>query len=319
MKKLIPVLAVIMLVPFVLCSCFAQQAKSMSLSYEEIEFHVGDTKHISVTIEPDGADAGKISWSSSDNKIVTVDDGTITGKSKGTAVVTAESESGLKRLCNVTVLDKEIESVTLSESSTSVKKGSRIQLEAKVKPVDAPSDNLVWSSSDPKIASVDSNGMVLGENEGIATITCEAENGKKATCAVTVKDNNQNATIPATESYTKSTEPTNQDGTKKSESSKNSKSSSSASSKSDESHNSGFILPYSSERRLSVSEVSGLGGDVAQDAINEIYARHGYVFRTQSIQQYYESQSWYHKNYNFSESDLSDIESYNIGLLRKYN
>ena len=211
MKKLIPVLAMIMLVPFVICSCFVQQAKSMKLSYEEIEFHVGDTKHISVTIEPEGADAGKISWSSSDNKIVTVDDGTITGKSKGTAVVTAESESGLKKLCNVTVLDKEIESVTLSESSTSVKQGGKIQLEAKVKPVDAPSDNLVWSSSDPKVASVDGNGMVLGESEGVVTITCESANGKKATCTVTVKDNNMNAT----ESYTKSTEPTKSDDAKR--------------------------------------------------------------------------------------------------------
>ena len=36
MKKLIPVLAMIMLVPFVICSCFVQQAKSMKLSYEEI-------------------------------------------------------------------------------------------------------------------------------------------------------------------------------------------------------------------------------------------------------------------------------------------
>lgn len=303
-KKLIPVMAIIMLVPFMLCSCFAKQAESISLNYEEIELHVGDTKHISVTVEPEGADAGKISWSSSDNKIVAVDDGTITGKSKGTAVVTAESESGLKRLCNVTVLDKEIESVTLSESSTSVKKGSRIQLEAKVKPVDAPSDSLVWSSSKPEIASVDSNGMVLGESEGIATITCESENGKKATCTVTVKDNNQNATVPATESYTKSTEPTKK---------------SAVSSRTEESSRySGSIIPQSSERKLTIGEVTGLG-DRAQDAINEIYARHGYVFKTRSIQQYYESQSWYHKNYNFSESDLTDIESYNIGLLRKYN
>ena len=42
MKKLIPVLAMIMLVPFVICSCFVQQAKSMKLSYEEIEFHVAN-------------------------------------------------------------------------------------------------------------------------------------------------------------------------------------------------------------------------------------------------------------------------------------
>lgn len=255
MKKLIPVLAMIMLVPFVICSCFVQQAKSMKLSYEEIEFHVGDTKHISVTIEPEGADAGKISWSSSDNKIVTVDDGTITGKSKGTAVVTAESESGLKKLCNVTVLDKEIES------------------------------------------------------EGVVTITCESANGKKATCTVTVKGNN----MDATESYTKSTEPTKSDDAKRHEGSN------SSSSKSDENRNNGFIFPHSSQRKLTVDEVTGLGEDVAQDAINEIYARHGYVFKTKSIQKYYESRSWYHKNYNFSESDLSEIESYNIGLLRKYN
>lgn len=151
--------------------------------------------------------------------------------------------------------------------------------------------------------------MVLGESEGVVTITCESANGKKATCTVTVKDNNMNAT----DSYTKSTEPTKSDDAKRHESSN------SSSSKSDESRNNGFIFPHSSQRKLTVDEVTGLGGDVAQDAINEIYARHGYVFKTKSIQKYYESQSWYHKNYNFSESDLSEIESYNIGLLRKYN
>lgn len=309
MKKIMPILAMLIIVPFVLCSCFTKQVESMSLSYEELELHVGDTKHISVTIKPDGADAGTINWSTSDSKIVTVNDGTVTGKAKGTAVVTAESESGLKRVCNVTILDKEIEGITVSESSTSVKKGSKIQLEAKVNPVDAPSDNIVWSSSDPETASVDGNGMVLGESEGVVTITCESANGKKATCTVTVKGNN----INPTESYTKSTEPTKSDDAKRHEGLN------SSSSKSDENRNNGFIFPYSSQRKLTVDEVTGLGGDVAQDAINEIYARHGYVFKTKSIQKYYESQSWYHKNYNFSESDLSEIESYNIGLLRKYN
>ena len=167
----------------------------------------------------------------------------------------------------------------------------------------------MWSSSDPKVASVDGNGMVLGESEGVVTITCESANGKKATCTVTVKGNNMNPT----ESYTKSTEPTKSDDAKRHEGSN------SSSSKSDENRNNGFIFPYSSQRKLTVDEVTGLGGDVAQDAINEIYARHGYVFKTKSIQKYYESRSWYHKNYNFSESDLSEIESYNIGLLRKYN
>ena len=54
MKKIMPILAMLIIVPFVLCSCFAKQVESMSLSYEELELHVGDTKHISVTIKPDG-------------------------------------------------------------------------------------------------------------------------------------------------------------------------------------------------------------------------------------------------------------------------
>ena len=304
MKKIMPILAIIMIVPFVLCSCFTKQAESMSLGYEELALHVGDTKHISVTIKPDVADAGAISWSTSDSKIVTVDDGTVTGKAKGTAVVTAESESGLKRVCNVTVLDKEIESVAISESSTSVKKGSKIQLEAKVKPVDAPSDNIVWSSSDPETASVDSNGMVLGEKEGVAIITCETENGKKATCTVTVKDTEKKATVPATEAPTQAVKQESQSRYPVARY---------------YNYDDDFILPDSSIRKLSANEVMGLGSDLAQDAINEIYARHGYVFKTDSIRHYYQSQSWYHENYNFSESDLSEIETYNIGLIRKYN
>lgn len=54
MKKIMPILAMLIIVPFVLCSCFTKQVESMSLSYEELELHVGDTKHISVTIKPDG-------------------------------------------------------------------------------------------------------------------------------------------------------------------------------------------------------------------------------------------------------------------------
>ena len=304
MKKIMPILAIIMIVPFVLCSCFTKQAESMSLGYEDLELRVGDTKHISVTIKPDGADAGAISWSTSDSKIVTVDDGTVTGKAKGTAVVTAESESGLKRVCNVTILDKEIESVAMSESSTSVKKGNKIQLEAKVKPVDAPSDNIVWSSSDPETASVDSNGMVLGEKEGVAIITCETENGKKATCTVTVKDTEKKAKVPATEAPTQAVKQESQSRYPVARY---------------YNYDDDFILPDSSIRKLNANEVMGLGSDLAQDAINEIYARHGYVFKTDSIRHYYQSQSWYRENYNFSESDLTSIETYNIALIKKYN
>jgi hypothetical protein len=78
---------------------------------------------------------------------------------------------------------------------------------------------------------------------------------------------------------------------------------------------------------LSESEVSAtfasasgapVSGSYSQDAINEIFARHGYTFRTASIMAYYQSKSWYHPDPNFSMSSLSEIEEYNINLFSKY-
>lgn len=43
-----------------------------------------------------------------------------------------------------------------------------------------------YSSSNPKIASVDGDGIVTGIKEGTATITCVTFNGIKATCKITV-------------------------------------------------------------------------------------------------------------------------------------
>lgn len=308
MKKILPVLAILAALPFVLCSCFSQQAKSMSLSKENADIIVGDTLHITVSVEPDGADAGKISWTSSDNNIVTVDDGTIKGKAKGTAVVTAESESGLKRVCNVNVKDKEVESVTLDTSSVSVKVEKSVQIGASVLPADAPSDNLVWKSSDSSIAVVNSEGFVTGVEKGIVTITCTSPNGKSASCTVTVKDN-KSATVPPQTTAPQSSE---------SYAPKKPQSSSGYSSSTDYSYDEYYLFPESSVRKLSRSEVYNLDSETAQDAVNEIYARHGFVFKTKSIQKYYDHMPWYVRNYDFSPSDLSSIENYNVKLFKEY-
>ena len=61
-----------------------------------------------------------------------------------------------------------------------------------------------------------------------------------------------------------------------------------------------------------------VSGSFSQDAVNEIFARNGYVFRTASIKAYYESKSWYKPDPNFSMSELSEIEEYNIALFSKY-
>lgn len=81
-----------------------------------------------------------------------------------------------------------------------------------------------------------------------------------------------------------------------------------------------YILPQSSERLLTDSDVDGMSYDDMQMAINEIYARHGRKFSSQSVQSYFDGQSWYQGTVepdDFSDSVFSQIESQNVQFLLK--
>ena len=60
-----------------------------------------------------------------------------------------------------------------------------MKLNAVVLPADATNKTVVWSSSDPRVATVNNAGTVTGVKAGTAVITAAA-GGKKATCTVKV-------------------------------------------------------------------------------------------------------------------------------------
>lgn len=84
---------------------------------------------------------------------------------------------------------KKVTKVTLDKTSASVVATQTITLKATVTPSNASNKKINWSTSDKKIATVDSNGKVKGVKAGTVTITAKAADGsgKKATCKVTVK------------------------------------------------------------------------------------------------------------------------------------
>ncbi|MGN0459439.1 MAG: YARHG domain-containing protein [Ruminococcus sp.] len=76
-----------------------------------------------------------------------------------------------------------------------------------------------------------------------------------------------------------------------------------------------------STRYFNESDVAGLSADTVQSVINDIYAHHGYIFKTASIQAYYESQSWYKGTVNSqseAEASFNSYENYNKDFLSKY-
>ena len=85
--------------------------------------------------------------------------------------------------------------------------------------------------------------------------------------------------------------------------------------------NGDYIIPDSSTRYLSDSDVRGLDDHTLMLARNEIYARHGRKFNDAEIRAYFESKSWYYPTIDpadFTEDMLSDVEKANIAFIKSY-
>lgn len=82
-----------------------------------------------------------------------------------------------------------------------------------------------------------------------------------------------------------------------------------------------YILPESNTRYLTEEDIAGLSNEELELARNEIYARHGRIFDTDEIREYFESKSWYDGTISpedFDYSVLSDIERANVNFLLEH-
>ncbi|QPQ35576.1 Ig-like domain-containing protein [Lysinibacillus sp. JNUCC-52] len=169
--------------------------ESIILDRNTLELVEGIQDKLIATILPENA-SKKIVWSSSDENIATVDqNGNVTAIKEGIVKVTAKVENtNLSADCLVTVKKQgstELESITLDKTSLELLEGSQDKLTATVLPEDAIIKNVVWSSSDESIATVDQHGNVTAISEGTAIITAKIENTDiVAICTVIVKKPN---------------------------------------------------------------------------------------------------------------------------------
>ena len=163
----------------------------INISESEMTIKEGESVTLTTTCYPDNTTfSKKITWSSSDTNVATVDaNGTVTAKSAGTAIITATTENGKTASCTVTVEKKliPITEVCLDKSSATLTEGETTALTATVLPENTTdSKNVSWSSSNSEVAIVDANGTVTAKSAGTAVITAITENGKTASCTVTV-------------------------------------------------------------------------------------------------------------------------------------
>lgn len=170
------------------CTVFVEVYPT-ALNIKKDSYTVKTSKKVKlgVTVLPSNSTDKSVTWTSSNRKIATVNsNGVVTGVKGGKVTITAKTVNGIKASCTVTVVQAPTK-VKLSASSLSLYEGASKTLKATVLPKNVPNRNVVWSSSNAKVASVNKNGVVKAVSVGTAVITAKAvDGGKKAVCTVNV-------------------------------------------------------------------------------------------------------------------------------------
>lgn len=85
--------------------------------------------------------------------------------------------------------------------------------------------------------------------------------------------------------------------------------------------NEDYVIPDSSTRYISEADLQGLTAEELRIARNEIYARHGRMFKDEALQAYFNEKSWYTGTIapdNFTQSMLNAVEIANTKTISDY-
>lgn len=161
-----------------------------------VTLNPGKIEQLKITYLPDYATAsiGTVKWTSSNEAVVTVDAaGKLTAKTAGKAIITAVTSDGNVMYCIVTVENIKVSKITITTTtSNKIATGKKVTLKATVTPSNAYNKGVTWKSSNTKVATVSSSGVVttkkkMGGKTVTITATAKDGSGKKASYKIYVK------------------------------------------------------------------------------------------------------------------------------------
>jgi len=145
---------------------------------------IGDTETLTAKVLPENATNKKISWTSADETIASVDSlGLVTAKGEGQCKITVTTDDfGYTAECVITVPEQplvviDVTGLRLEESELMLNIGEKKQLNLIVEPENATNKNVTWTTLDYKIATVDKNGVLTANAQGETLVYVTTFNG----------------------------------------------------------------------------------------------------------------------------------------------
>ena len=152
---------------------------AIALSETNVDMLKGKTVKLSVICDPENTtDDRDVEWTSNDEAVAVVDEnGNVTSLKEGDVTITAKSKSNptLIASCDIKVTEVHIKSIEIDKENIDnslAEAGKTFKLSYKLNP-DIATDNytIIWTSSDPSIATIDNEGNVTALKEGYVKFT----------------------------------------------------------------------------------------------------------------------------------------------------
>ena len=154
---------------------------SIEINMPDFELGLGRSQTLGVLYNPENTTDDKlITWSSSDNDIVSIDaTGLVIAKGYGTATITAKVGDKMATV-DITVVGIPVQDIVLNVENSQVNIGETVKLNIQINPTDATNvKDLHITSSNKDVVFIDEQGNIIAKSAGKAIITVEANNGVK--------------------------------------------------------------------------------------------------------------------------------------------
>lgn len=169
----------------------AVPATAVALDATTQKLDTGKTFTLKATVAPANT-TDKVVWSSSNAAVAKVsEDGVVTAVKPGSAVITATAGI-VKASCTVTVANPIIKAtgVKITAPTRSIAAGKKVQLKATVAPSNTTNKAVKWTTSNKKVATVNSKGLVTFNKKAggkKVTITTTSADGSKKYAKITLR------------------------------------------------------------------------------------------------------------------------------------
>ena len=171
-----------------ICKSETAEVLGISLKDNALELEKGQSITEQISFAPNNAAGKEVTWSSSNESVVSVTGGRIKAEGSGSATVKVALTDNpeIFDTCEVTVINPIKDIVTFDDVFYNVQKGSRQKLAYYIYPYDTTDIiELSFSSNDSETVSIDENGYLTAHKNGVADVTVSAGDITK-TVTVTV-------------------------------------------------------------------------------------------------------------------------------------